>query len=421
MDELQLVRDCFGEPPSPDPDMAAAAKARMFAADPVAGRRFARRLPIVSPSTRLLRVGIPAVATVAAAAVVAAILAAGPAARKPAHALPPAAGGIAVFALPGGAAVGGSAGSGREILLTAARTAAKAAAQPAPERYYVTPGTVGNFVQVGPPGNRYLVLEVVNRQYWAATNPRDGSPDMSQPVDVQAASPADEAAWKRDGSPRVWQDVGQETGLADPVGPSSAWLHPLSASPGKLTAMDAGYGLQPFLIGNQAFSLQQLQALPADPAKLKTLLLTGLTGYEGVDAATYLFQTVPAVLEMPVTPAARSALYTLLASLPGVRSMGTVTDVAGRQGVAVAYTAGYSSCGEQLELKSSGGQGRALFATCTIQQILIINPDDGMPLAEELRYTQLPAGQHWSAPDDLFSYETFGTPYWTNQDRPGRS
>lgn len=417
MDELQLVRDCFGEPPSPDPEMAAAAKAHMFAGGPAARRRFARRSPSVPPPARLLRVAIPAVATVAAVAVVAAVVA-GPTARKPAHALPPAAaGGIAVFQLPGGATVGGSAGSGREVLLTAARTAANAAAQPAPERYYVTPGVVGNFVRVGPPGNRYLVLEVVNKQYWAATNPRDGSPDMSQAVDVQAASPADEAAWKRDGSPRVWQDVGQETGLADPVA-SDGWLRPLSASSGKLTAMDAGYGLQPFLVGDQAFSLQQLQALPADPAKLKTLLLTG---NDGGDAATYLFQTVPAVLEMPVTPAVRSALYKLLAAMPGVQSLGTVTDVAGRQGVAVAYTAGYSNCGEQLELKSSAGQIRALFSTCTIQQILIINPDDGMPLAEELRYTQLPAGQHWSAPDNLFSYETFGTPYWTNQDRPGRS
>ena len=53
---------------------------------------------------------------------------------------------------------------------------------------------VGNFVRVGPPGNRYLVLEVVNRQYWAAANPRDGSPDMSQARYVQAASPADAQA-----------------------------------------------------------------------------------------------------------------------------------------------------------------------------------------------------------------------------------
>ena len=79
----------------------------------------------------------------------------GPDARKPAQGgsapgQSHEAGGIGVFQLPAGAAVGGPVGSGREILLTAARTAAKAA-QPAPVRYYVTPGTVGNSVRVGPP------------------------------------------------------------------------------------------------------------------------------------------------------------------------------------------------------------------------------------------------------------------------------
>jgi len=372
--------------------------------------------------------GIPIVAAAAAAALVAAVVIQGPAVPKPAArgsvpALSPGVSGIGVFQLPGGAAVGGSAGSpgsGREILLTAARTAAKAA-QPAPERYYVTPGIVGNFVQVGPPGNRYLVLEAVGRQYWAATNPGDGSPDMSQARYVQAASPADEAAWRRDGSPRVWRDVGQATGLADPVGPTDGWGHPLSMAPGKLTAMSAGYGLQPFLVGDQAFSLHQLQALPADPAKLKALLLTGWSGDSSAGNTTsYLFQTVPAVLEMPVTPAVRSALYKLLASLPDVQSIGTVTDVAGQQGVAVAYTAGYTGCGGQINLTSSAAANAPLFSSCTIQQVLIIGPDDGMPLAEELRYTQLPSGQHWSAPDGLFSYEVFGAPYWTNQDRPNR-
>ncbi len=256
---------------------------------------------------------------------------------------------------------------------------------------------------------------MVNTQYWAATNPRDGSPDMSQARYVQAASPADEAAWRRDGSPRVWKDVGQETGLADPVAPSDGWLRPLTTAPGKLTAITAAYGAQPFNVGDEALSLRQLQALPADPAKLKALLLAG---WSGRSSTSYLFQTIPAVLEMPVTPAVRAALYKLLASLPGVQDTGAVTDVAGQQGAAVAYTARYSNCGTQTDLTSSAVSNAPLFSSCTIQQVLVIGLDDGMPLAEELRYTQLPAGQHWSAPDGLFSYEVFGTPYWTNHDRP---
>ena len=154
---------------------------------------------------------------------------------------------------------------------------------------------------------------------------------------------------------------------------------------------------------------------------LKTLLLAGWSPAQGGGSVTsYLFQTVPAVLEMPVTPAVRAALYRLLAGLPGVRSLGAVTDVAGQAGVAVAHTEKYTGCGRQIGLTPTETTSGAMFSSCTVQQILIIGPGDGMPLAEELRYTQLPPGQHWSAPDGLFSYEVFGTPYWTSHDRPNR-
>jgi hypothetical protein len=74
------------------------------------------------------------VAAAVAATIVAAVLVQGrapvpaPAPVRPASpARPPnAAGGLAVFQLPAGAAVGGPAGSGRDVLLMAARTAASA-------------------------------------------------------------------------------------------------------------------------------------------------------------------------------------------------------------------------------------------------------------------------------------------------------
>jgi hypothetical protein len=43
MDELQVVRNFFGEPPPPDPDVVAGAKARISAGGPAVRRRFARR------------------------------------------------------------------------------------------------------------------------------------------------------------------------------------------------------------------------------------------------------------------------------------------------------------------------------------------------------------------------------------------
>jgi transcriptional regulator with XRE-family HTH domain len=42
---------------------------------------------------------------------------------------------------------------------------------------------------------------------------------------------ANTPGWRQDGSPQVWNDAGQETGLADPVGPSEVWWRPLSTAP----------------------------------------------------------------------------------------------------------------------------------------------------------------------------------------------
>jgi hypothetical protein len=237
---------------------------------------------------------------------------------------------------------------------------------------------------------------------------------------VRPASPGDRAAWRRDGSPAVWKELGQDTSLADPHGePGSAGLLPLSAAPGKLTAESAAYGSQPFLVGDKALSLPQLLALPADPHSLKELLLKGLSHYRGVSQSAYLLQAVPLVLQMPVTPAVRSGLYQMLAAMPGMRGLGVVKDVSGKQGVAVAYTARYANCGNGIPVRGASLY-RVLFTSCSVQQILVIDPATGLPQAEELRYAQLPPGQKWSAPGGLFSYEIFGRSYWTNHDRPNR-
>jgi hypothetical protein len=405
MDELQLVREYFGEQPPPEPGVAAAAKARLPLGE--RGSRAAWRLRHLlaggwrPPRRALLWAGLPATVAAAAAAVaaVAAVQAPSPV---------PASGS-------GGSPVPASGSGGREILLTAARTVARAA-EPAAGRYWVTSGTVGNFLRVGPAGDPYLVLEQVGVQSWAARSPRDGSPYLSQALWVRPASPADQAAWRRDGSPTEWKQIGQDTALADPYGvPGVGRLLPLSAAPGKLTPGWATYGSQPFLVGDKALSLRQLLALPADPAKLKELLLKGSSHYPRVSQSAYLLQAVPPVLQMPVTPAVRSALYRMLAAMPGIQSLGTVKDVSGKQGAAVAYGGRYAHCGNGLSLNAVS---RVLFTSCTVQQVLVIDPATGLPQAEELRYTQLSPSQQWPAPSGLFSYEIFGRSHWTNHNRP---
>jgi hypothetical protein len=417
MDELQLVREYFTQQPGPAPEVVAAAKSRLT--EPP------RRLPL--PSRRFaVRAGLPLTVIGTAAAVAAAVAfpahppAARPPAARPPAAQPPALGGLPAFSLPPGALGPGPAdatASGREILLTAAQKVSGASGQRT-GRYWVTPAVVGNFVRVGPAGDPYEVLEKIETQYWAAQNPHDGSPSIWQPLEVQLASPADRAAWRRDGSPTVWRDAGEATSFASPQGATNgSFLDPLSAGPGEPSSLSAGYGLPPFLVGTRALTLSQLQKLPADPVRLKQLLMAAYQAAgSGERPDAYLLEAIPPILEMPVTPAVRSGLYRLLAGLSGVQSLGVIRDVTGQLGDGVSVTGQYTKCG--LTIPDGHFSFQWDFSSCTVQQILVISPVTGLPLAEELRYVKLPPGSRWSPPGGLFSYEVFRDSYWTNHNRP---
>jgi hypothetical protein len=189
-------------------------------------------------------------------------------------------------------------------------------------------------------------------------------------------------------------------------------MHALISGAGPLTSLDAVFGMQQFDVAAHALTLAQLRALPADPAKLEKLL-----GAPGESGSAFLLETVPAVMEMPVTSAVRAALYRMLADLPGMENLGEVKDPAGQPGDSVGFTASYQDC-RPGSLYLLPGKYSTVFASCTVQQILIIDPATGLPMAEELRYPTPPDGQRWTAPDGLFSYEIFGQSYWTNQYPP---
>jgi len=420
MDELQLLRDCLPEQPPPGLDVTEAARRRMRA-----GQR-SRRVPLagVRPARRelLLRVGVPTAGVAAAAALVTAVAAVVPAsapARPPAaeHVGP----GYTFYsgALP--AANAGGTTDGRAVLLTAATQVAKET-QPAAERYWETSATAGNFLRVGPVDDPYTVLDESQVQYWAARSPKDGTPSNAQQLGAAPVSLADRAAWGRNGSPTTWDYVGQSDGLADAEGDNSGMMSQLTMAGGPLVNLTVGFGSQQFAVGNKTLTLSQLQALPADPAKLEKLILNGYhpsTSGGETPSAWLLDGVLPPILEEPVTPAVRAALYEMLAAMPGIKSLGEVTDPAGQQGEAVSYTATYQNCGQASTLGANGlAETGALFSSCTTQEILIINPTTGLPLAEELRYVGLPAGQRWTAPDGLVSYEIFGQSHWTNGNPP---
>lgn len=412
MDELQLVRELFDERPPPRPEVIAEARAQLSApgphrqAPPRRGPR-AQRPPVSLrwPGRRLvLGAGVP-IAAAAAAVVAVAVTVPGPAAGHSVASL-------GVYRPGGPAAPSGAGRPGQPVLLAAARTVAQAT--PARGgRYWVTSSAVGNFIRVGPAGDRYLILERTGVQNWAARNPRVLSQRIVQPTGVQLASAADHRAWRRAGSPGRW-DVGVENGLASPAGFADGGTTAIQAGRGKLV-MDFGETGDPFVAGSGSYTARSLLRLPAGPAQLKALLMTGYQRDYG-SITGYLFWAAPKVLTLPVTPQTRAGLYRLLAGLPGVRSLGHVRDAAGQAGEAVAISGRYRHCGHWARPLSADLPWT--FASCTVQQRLVIDPATGGLLALELRYLRLPPGQSWSAPDGLFSFQIFGTSRWTSTRPP---
>jgi hypothetical protein len=78
------------------------------------------------------------------------------------------------------------------------------------------------------------------------------------------------------------------------------------------------------------------RSLPADPAQLKRFIVAEFEGGKSEDPAT--FQFAGTFLQAGATPRVRAALYRMIASFPGVESLGPMTDKLGRRGIGVAMT-----------------------------------------------------------------------------------
>jgi hypothetical protein len=152
-----------------------------------------------------------------------------------------------------------------------------------------------------PPGGKgsYSVLLPEHRQIWVGP---DGSGRLfetyGEPVFLSAR---DHAAWLAAGSPSI------------PHAPSDTTF-----GPGGLYLM-------------------KLSDLPTDPSALAADLSSRKIEGGPPGAAEDFTQIGDLLRETDASPALRSALYQVAAALPGVQSLGSVTDHSGRTGVGVAY------------------------------------------------------------------------------------
>ncbi len=223
-------------------------------------------------------------------------------------------------------------------------------------------------------------------------NPRPGWPGGTvggfyQDLGARPASPADVAAWRRNGSPDHWQ----------------AWQahQTVSAHPGPRHWDGPKTGQEPW--GSDA-------SLPSDPAKLKAVFLAHTPGpasswakmierqerisyqkFEEDQFVTY----VNAVLIGPVSPAVRAAAFQLLAGIKGVQMKPGVRGPEGQVGTAVW----------------TGRPG-----SMPAGDLILIDPATGNLLAHVGIARKQVEG---AAPGTILTYTAFLDAHWTNHPPAG--
>ena len=161
-------------------------------------------------------------------------------------------------------------------------------------------------------------------------------------------SSADQAAWQSEGQP----DLGYTAvsiGGQDAMPPNLGVVNALYSCPNSASSTNVQVGASGTSVESGAPSqLFDVSGLPTDPASLGTLIADRQTGIEAIDSeAPGEFNTFAAVVQLlsgpdvGATPAFRSALYQVLAGLPGVKVTDSVTDSDGRSGVEISLPSSY--------------------------------------------------------------------------------
>ena len=247
----------------------------------------------------------------------------------------------------------------------------------------------GSAVPVEAADGTYTMFAKSGGHYWLARSSADSSWAIAQSLGAAPATPSDEAAWRRNGSPAVIR-------VTEPK------PFDLRIAPGKVygNTVDAAHL---FALGDRNVSQAELDALPTDPAGLRSALLSRSDGGGGdmpTDRDQWLFTVAASlVIELPVSNEVRAAAYRMLATLPGVRELGVVHDMHGRPGQAVAFQ------------QDSGGNGR-------FEVRLIIDPDTGQALGREMRAVEPRGSWSWIAPGALATYVVVLVSKNTNDNPP---
>jgi hypothetical protein len=269
--------------------------------------------------------------------------------------------------------------SAHAILLAAATSAARM--MPAAQGAYWRVRTETMVLRpAGPKANPYNMAWLSLTDEANARAVKQPSRWMSQELGAKPATPQDAAAWRADGSPRGWVIIPVLRVKPD----GTVEFTKTSSAPGAPLAFDQQMnGDVADAVGDGSWlTTAQLAAFPADPARLKALMVRYVNydyRFVGGPAKGTMDQNlmVEAVnlLQAPLPPAVRSAVFQVMAGLSGSRTLGPMRDPLGRTGYGIAIAD--AQLVDEAWLPS-GTQGEA---------VLIVDPASGQLLATEVIVT----------------------------------
>ncbi|MFI0357458.1 CU044_5270 family protein [Actinomadura sp. 9N407] len=199
-------------------------------------------------------------------------------------------------------------------------------------------------VKVGPKARPYTVEDARISETWLAKNGMSWTGYRT--AGAKPMTPADEKAWRLDGSPARWS-----LGVGDTVDKRQLYVQ-TKPGQGNLVKIAGKPGLHVPIAGSKP-SFEDLRNLPTDPDKLRALadehaLSDGSgasleAGNAQVREAFAAGKLVSLLTNAPVSPQVRAAAFRALAGMPIVRSEGKATDGRGRTGVAFSIVAPHAS------------------------------------------------------------------------------
>jgi hypothetical protein len=323
--------------------------------------------------------------------------------------------------------------SARTILLAAAE---KAAAEPV-GRYWRVHTTSGQSYHVGRATGGYTVVGYTSEDSdWTARSDSDSDVLYSRDLGAHPLTAADQAAWKKAGSPSTWRvwsndhyatlsskpgasfgtgpgtwDQGDKTTPADkkqgaaevrkmcaritkaplpttPASGAAATPRPIK-SPGKFCQKSN------FI----ALSWADRQKLASDPARFKELLFPdgALPNKPGLGGAGRLMSGFDFLTRQPASPEVRAAAFRLLATLPDVRSIGTVQDAKGRTGIGLAARA---------TMREGSGT--------VFDEVLVLDPKTYQVLGEQDIVVKAGGSMRGMQPGTILSNQVVLEAGWTN-------